>query len=106
LIDGKELVVLQGHTNIVRSLCLTPNESYIISASDDYSVRIWDLKTKQSVGDPLLHDDQILVVAMSPDGKYVANAGLDNIYIYVWSLKAVLDRHGRDQVGVLCALVF
>jgi WD40 repeat protein len=104
-IDGKELVVLRGHTNPVRSLCLTPNESYIVSASIDCSVRIWDLKTNQAVGDPLLHDDQVFVVAMSPDGKYVASAGLDN-KIYVWSLEAALDRHGRDQVGVLCALVF
>jgi WD40 repeat protein len=104
-IDGKELVVLWDHTNSVRSLCLTPNESYIVSASDDDSVRIWNLKTNQAVGDPLLHDDRVLVVAMSPDGKYVASAGLDK-KIYVWSLEAVLDRHGRDQVGVLCALVF
>ena len=71
-IDGKELVVLRGHTNAVRSLCLTPNERYIISASDDFSIRIWDLKTNQAVGDSLLHDDELLTVAMSPDGKYIA----------------------------------
>jgi WD40 repeat protein len=104
-IDGKELVVLRGHTNAVRSLRLTPNESYIVSASADFSVRIWDLKTNQAVGDPLLHDDQVFAVAMSPDGKYIASAGLDK-KIYVWSLDAALDRHGHNQVGVLCALVF
>ncbi|KAG2741870.1 hypothetical protein P692DRAFT_201726024, partial [Suillus brevipes Sb2] len=32
-IDGKELVVLRGHTSSVRSLCLTPNERHIVSAS-------------------------------------------------------------------------
>jgi WD40 repeat protein len=101
-IDGKELVVLRGHTNVIRSFCLTPNERYIVSASYDYSVRIWDLKTNQAVGDPLLHDDEVFAVAMSPDGKSIASAGPDK-KIYVWSLEAALERH---EVGVLCALVF
>jgi WD40 repeat protein len=49
-----------------------------------------------------LHDDEVLAVAMSPDGKCIASAGLDK-KIYVWSLETALERH---QVGVLCALVF
>jgi WD40 repeat protein len=102
VIDGKELVVLLGHTNGVRSLCLTPNERYIVSASNDCSVRIWDFKTNQAVGDPLLHDDELLTVVISPDGKYIASAGPDK-KIYVWNLEAALERH---QVGVLCTLVF
>ncbi|KAG2741825.1 WD40 repeat-like protein, partial [Suillus brevipes Sb2] len=101
-IDGKELVVLRGHTSSVMSICLTPNERYIVSASNDYSVRIWDLKTNQAVGDPHLHDDEVRAVVMSPDGKCIASAGLDK-KIYVWSLEAALERH---QVGVLRALLF
>jgi WD40 repeat protein len=104
--DGKELVVLRGHTSTVTSLCLTPNESYIVSASYDCSIRIWDLITNQAVGlDPLLHDDRVFAVVIFPDGKYIASAGPDK-KIYIWSLEAALDQHGRDQVGVLCALVF
>ncbi|KAG2742038.1 WD40 repeat-like protein, partial [Suillus brevipes Sb2] len=82
-IDGKELVVLRGHTQTVTSICLTPNERYIVSASTDYSVRIWDLKTNQAVGDPLLHDDEVFPVAISPNGKCIASAGIDK-KIYVW----------------------
>jgi WD40 repeat protein len=78
------------------------NATYIVSASNGFSVRIWDLKTNQAVGDPLLHDDYVFAVAMSPDGKYIACGGPDK-KIYVWSLEAALERH---QVGVLCALVF
>ncbi|KAJ8589277.1 hypothetical protein M405DRAFT_700900, partial [Rhizopogon salebrosus TDB-379] len=32
-IDGKELVVLRGHTNVVRSICLSPDERHLVSAS-------------------------------------------------------------------------
>ncbi|KAG1893717.1 uncharacterized protein F5891DRAFT_1196060 [Suillus fuscotomentosus] len=66
------------------------------------------LKTNQAVGDPLLHDDQVCAVAMSPDGKYIASAGLDKT-IYVWSLEAALknvlgadDRNSKLQASHLC----
>ncbi|KAG2060037.1 WD40 repeat-like protein [Suillus hirtellus] len=57
LIDGKKLAVFRSHINPIKSICLMPNENYIVSASNDCSIRIWDLKTNQLVGDPLLHDD-------------------------------------------------
>ncbi|KAG0697088.1 WD40-repeat-containing domain protein [Suillus ampliporus] len=95
-IDGKELVLLRGHTYAVRSLCLSPDESHLVSASGDCSVRIWDLKTNQQVGDQLLHDDEVLALAMFPDGKHIASAGID-AKIYVWSLEAALKHQGGDQ---------
>ncbi|KAJ8580761.1 WD40 repeat-like protein, partial [Rhizopogon salebrosus TDB-379] len=80
---GKELVVLRGHTNVVRSICLSPDERHLVSASLDYSVRIWNLKTNHQVGGPLLHDDQLLAIVIPSDGQYIASAGLDT-KIYVW----------------------
>ncbi|KAG2339000.1 WD40 repeat-like protein [Suillus weaverae] len=94
-IDGKELVVFQGHAGI-DSLCISPDESHLVSAAVDYSVRIWDLKTNQPVGDPLLHDDEVCAVVISPDGKYIISGGSD-AKIYVWSLEAALERTGHDH---------
>ncbi|KAJ8594421.1 WD40 repeat-like protein, partial [Rhizopogon salebrosus TDB-379] len=76
-IDGKELLVLRGHTNHVRSICLSSDERHLVSASSDCSVRIWDLKPSenQQVGDPLLHDDELLALAIPSDGRYIASAG-------------------------------
>jgi platelet-activating factor acetylhydrolase IB subunit alpha len=34
-----------GHDNWIRALVFHPNGKYILSASDDNSIRIWDLKT-------------------------------------------------------------
>jgi WD40 repeat protein len=93
-IDGKELVALRGHTNTIISICcLSPDERHLVSASSDCSVRIWDLKTNQQVGDPLLHDDELLALAIPSDGRYIASAGLDK-KIYVWSLEAALKQGG------------
>ncbi|KAJ8590628.1 WD40 repeat-like protein, partial [Rhizopogon salebrosus TDB-379] len=74
-IDGKELVVFRGHTNFITSICLSPYERHLVSASEDCSVRIWDLETNQQVGDPLLHDDELLALAIPSDGRYIASAG-------------------------------
>ncbi|KAJ8582289.1 WD40 repeat-like protein, partial [Rhizopogon salebrosus TDB-379] len=71
-IDGKELVVLRGHTNYVRSICLSPDECHLVSASSDCSVRIWDLNTNEQTGDPLLHDDELLALAIPSDRQYIA----------------------------------
>jgi WD40 repeat protein len=40
-----------------------------------------------------LHDDELLAVAMSPDGKHIASAGLD-AKVYVWSMEAALKQQG------------
>jgi WD40 repeat protein len=96
LIDGQELVVLRGHTNMVSSLCMCPHECHLISASRDCSIRIWDLKTNMLVGDPLLHDDELFALAISTDGKYIATAGAD-ARIYLWRLDVVLR---GDRAGV------
>ncbi|KAG2054265.1 hypothetical protein BDR06DRAFT_1050559 [Suillus hirtellus] len=56
---------------------------YLVGAAADYSIRIWDLRTDQPVGDPLLHDDILTHVVMSHDGTYIIGAGLDvKIYTY------------------------
>ncbi|KAJ8595718.1 WD40 repeat-like protein [Rhizopogon salebrosus TDB-379] len=94
-IDGKELVVLRGHGSTVRSICLISDERHLVSASEDCSVRIWDLKTNEQAGDPLLHDDELSALAIPSDGRYIASAGLDK-KIYVWGFEAALG-HGGDQ---------
>ncbi|OAX34210.1 WD40 repeat-like protein, partial [Rhizopogon vinicolor AM-OR11-026] len=82
---------LYGHTHPVRSICLSPDERYLLSASADCSVRIWDLKINQQVGEPLLHDDEPLSLAISSDGRYIASDGIEKI-IYLWSIEAALKK--------------
>ncbi|KAG2747526.1 WD40 repeat-like protein [Suillus brevipes Sb2] len=104
LLDGKELVVFWGHSFAVDSLyrlvtsLISPDGLHLVSAARDCSVRIWDLTTNQSVGEPLLHDDELFALAISPDGKYIASAGNDG-KIYVWNLEAAMQRqsdHSAD----------
>ena len=43
------MAVLSGHENWVRSLQFHSNGKYLLSASDDKSVRVWDLTQARCV---------------------------------------------------------
>ena len=34
---------LEGHTDAVKSVCVSPDEKYIISGSKDKTIKIWDM---------------------------------------------------------------
>jgi WD40 repeat protein len=41
---GKRLQTLRGHLDWVRSVAFSPNDSRLVSSSDDGKVRIWNLE--------------------------------------------------------------
>ena len=41
-----EPVVLQGHTDGIRSVAFSSDGKYALTGSDDYTVRLWDLEYK------------------------------------------------------------
>ena len=55
---------LQGHTAEVISVAFSPDGAMLASASRGQSVRLWDVKTRQSLGHPLTgHTDWVFSVA-------------------------------------------
>jgi WD40 repeat protein len=52
--DRKWQMVKNFHTKAVTSIRVSPNESHLVSASADYSVCIWNLRTNRRVGSPPL----------------------------------------------------
>jgi WD40 repeat protein len=47
-LDASLVRVLQGHTASIRTLVVTPDGRYVISGSDDNTLRIWELTTGAS----------------------------------------------------------
>ncbi|CAK4070750.1 unnamed protein product [Aphanomyces euteiches] len=58
---------LSGHLDGVRSICFHPTDPFLVSGSEDCTVKIWNLATKNSEVEPLatlrLHTDSVLSVA-------------------------------------------
>ncbi|RXW12284.1 hypothetical protein EST38_g13570 [Candolleomyces aberdarensis] len=84
---------LQGHTNTVRAVAISPDGKRIVSGSWDNTIRIWDMEKGAQVGEPLLgHGEAIYSVAISPDGKLIVS-GSDDKTIRIW------DAETGMQVG-------
>jgi WD40 repeat protein len=67
---------LSGHRRSVHSVAFSPDAKTLASASDDFSVRLWDVSSRQPLGAPLTSRTGALrSVAFSPDGATLAAAG-------------------------------
>lgn len=82
-----------GHTSLINKLIVSSDKRYLISASDDKSIRVWDTKTKNEVkkilGEITPDSGKIFAIALSPNDKYLATAGfLKNNEIRIYDFKS------------------
>jgi WD40 repeat protein/serine/threonine protein kinase/tetratricopeptide (TPR) repeat protein len=75
---GHELLRLSGPSvGVVDSVAYSPDGRRIASGSRDYTVRIWDVQTRQVIHALQGHFGNVVTVAFSPDGKYLASGSRD-----------------------------
>ncbi|KAF5308966.1 hypothetical protein D9758_018970 [Tetrapyrgos nigripes] len=74
-------------TSIVFSVAYSPDGRYIVSGSDDNTVRIWDVQTGHQYGESFAgHTRWVRSVAFSPDGRHVVS-GSDDHTIRIWDIQ-------------------
>jgi WD40 repeat protein len=78
--------VMDGHENWVNGLALASTRGLLASASDDWTVRLWDVKNGRAIGAPLqAHTDTVNAVAFSLDGRTLAAAS-ENGSALLWDV--------------------
>ncbi|MEH2439677.1 nSTAND1 domain-containing NTPase [Nostoc sp.] len=103
VIDGvQERNRLEGHTDSVTSVSVSPKDSLIVSGSKDTTVRLWKLDgTPVKTPAPMKHDTPVRSVHFSPDGKYIVSGGDDKI-IKLWKKDGTfIDSAKEDENGIL-----
>ena len=94
-------MVLRGHTGVIWSVAITPDDKTVISGSEDKTVKVWDLATGKCRATFEGHTNAVLGIAVTPDGKTVISGSEDKT-VKVWDLAtgkchATFEGH-TDQV--------
>ena len=93
--DGKEIENLQEqqearyrsrHAARVNAVAVTPDSRFVISGSDDHTVKMWNIDDGTEARTFLGHTAEVSDVAVSDDGRYVISASHDYT-IKVWDAR-------------------
>jgi WD40 repeat protein len=80
-----------GHKGPVYSAALSPGCRYVVSGSNDQTVRVWDATRGRELLALKGHTDAVTGVAISPDGRRVIAGGRDGA-VTVWDLPSCIGR--------------
>ena len=77
---------LEGHTGFVQDVALSNNAEFALSASWDRSLRLWNLKTGDTICKFNGHTKDVTCVAFSPDNRQIVSGGRDH-QLKMWNVK-------------------
>jgi hypothetical protein len=91
---------LTGHTGTVRACAISPDSSFIVSASNDDTLKIWDAATGKERLTLTGHTDEVPACAISPDSSFVVSASGDNT-LKIWDAATGKERGTLILLGAL-----
>ena len=94
-----------GHTAIISALDISTDARWIVSASVDNTVKVWDSKNKRLVRTLTGHASQVMSVSLSPDGRWIASGGLDKT-IKIWDFQSGALIRTLNTVDGVASLAF
>ncbi|MFN8949672.1 MAG: WD40 repeat domain-containing protein [Aphanizomenon sp.] len=85
--DTQPIYTLMGHSHIVNSLAMSADAKFLISGSQDQTIRVWNLATGELIHILKGHQDSVNAVVLSPDEQIIASASADKT-IKLWHLQS------------------
>ena len=83
-----------GWVAAVRSVAFSPDGERVASASDDKTVKIWNLSTGEEARTLTGHSDFVYSLAISPNGQTLVSGSGDNT-IKIWNI-----REGKESLSI------
>ncbi|MBK8088018.1 MAG: caspase family protein [Chitinophagaceae bacterium] len=75
-----ELVLPVGHTGSLTGTLITPDQKFIVTASEDGTAKIWNNRTGKLRFNLVLHSGSVTDIAMSKDGSFIILGSGDGTY--------------------------
>jgi WD40 repeat protein len=75
---------LDGHNASVQAVAFSPDGAQVVSCSNDYTIRLWHVRTGQQLAVLSGHTSDVESVAYSPNGNYIAS-GSGDISVRLWN---------------------
>ena len=101
--SGKAMHMITGHSHVIHDVSFSPDGSTLSSASQDGTVRLWDVSTaEEKPGSPLTVPGGATSAAFSADGEYLAAGGY-NGRCWIWnrdSLELVRTFEDDNQAAI------
>ena len=92
--------IMRGHMGNVYSAVFSPDGKRIVSASEDKSVRIWDVRLGVQLGNPIAgHKGGVRFATFSPDGKQIVSASGDGT-IRIWDVQTGQQKGNMWHSGI------
>jgi len=106
LITYNYLQTLKGHTNTVKSLCITTDNQKIISGSADKTIKIWALETGMLLKTLIGHESYVNTVYVINDNTFIIS-GSNDTTIKIWNLETgncinTLDDIHTNMIKSIC----
>src|SRR5262249_53265296 len=79
-------VTLEGHSNGITAVTLSPDGTLLASASNDCTVKLWNIATGRELVTLKGHTGFVTNVAFSPDGQSLASSSWDQT-VRLWDSK-------------------
>lgn len=81
-----KIFVQLGHSSYVTSLVYSSDGKYLLSASDDKTMKLWDAETGREIKTMTGSAEDINTIAISPEVKYAVSTGYSRI-INIWNIE-------------------
>ena len=93
-----ELIIPSGQNSRILAAKITPNGKYFLSAADDRSIKIYDLKEKKEVYTFWEHENFVDDIAIAPNNRTVVSAA-DGGEVIIWDLNTAKVLHRIKKIS-------
>lgn len=93
---------LSEHAGYVTGVCFTKNGHFLISASSDTTIKLWDIRSKRCIRTYQGHLDRISHLSINQDDTLMATCSHDRT-VKIWEISSGKCKYTLDEFGNRCA---